>query len=317
MPAPARQPPSDVSGFLGVVEDQQPPPPLPQLPQHRRPHHLHARPGLNTAQRRAQRGELIADQPGLLGVDPPGQVIAVGEPVRVLDRQLGLAHPGLALQRLHHRPIPGQQPLPHRRQQLVPASEPRIAGWDVPHPQHAARRQRTRAPSHLGQLPQRALHQLPQLSRARERLYGQPAVPDPAAERLLTRPELMINQPRRRDPDVVGIGIQQEHQPVQPCLGRGVELQLGVRHVRTVPHRGAVPGAQHPHVHIAPAHPVRAQLRGRLIGGRETGHVHDHVPGRRHRPLHRGHIRRPLRELPQLGGVRDEHTQPADITSTV
>ena len=49
MPAPTGQPLRDVSGGLSVVEDQQPPPPLPQLPQDRRPHHLHACPSLHTA----------------------------------------------------------------------------------------------------------------------------------------------------------------------------------------------------------------------------------------------------------------------------
>ena len=104
-------------------------------------------PACDASQRSAQGGELVADQPGLLGVDPPGQVIGSGEPVRVLDRQLGLAHPAHPVQRLHHRLVPGQQPLPHRHQQPVPAGEPRIAGRDVPHPRHAARQPRTRPPS--------------------------------------------------------------------------------------------------------------------------------------------------------------------------
>ena len=120
MPGAARQPRRHVAGVLGVVEDQQPPAPPPQLAQHRRPHRLRARPGLDTAQRGAQRGELVADQPGLLGVDPPGQVVGPGEPVRVLDRQLGLAHPAHPVQRLHHRPVPGQQRAPAPR----PAAHP-------------------------------------------------------------------------------------------------------------------------------------------------------------------------------------------------
>ena len=144
MPATAGQPPGDVARVLGVVEHQQPPAPLPQLAQHRRPHHLDVRPGLDAAQRGAQGGELVPDQPGLLGIDPPGQVIGPGEPVRVLDRQLGLAHPAHALERLHHRLVPGQQPLPHRHQQPVPAGEPGIAGRNIPHPRHTARQPRTR-----------------------------------------------------------------------------------------------------------------------------------------------------------------------------
>lgn len=114
MAAAAGQPPGDVGRVLGVVKDQEPPPPLPQLPQDRRPHRLHACPGLHTVQRRAQSGELVPDQPGHLSVDPPGQVVDSGEPVRVLDRQLSFANPAHALERLHHRLVPGQQPFPHR-----------------------------------------------------------------------------------------------------------------------------------------------------------------------------------------------------------
>ena len=140
--------------MLGVVEDQQPPAALVQVGQHRRPDLAGACPGLDAAQRGAQGGELVADQPALLGIDPPSHVIIGGEPVRVLDRQLGLAHPAHALQRLHHRRLPGQQPVPDRRQQPVPAGEPRVAGRDVPHPQHAVRRQRARVLPGGGQLPQ-------------------------------------------------------------------------------------------------------------------------------------------------------------------
>lgn len=61
MPATARQPPGDAGGILGVVEHQQPPSPLPQLPQHRRPHHLNTRPRLDTAQRGTQGSKLIPD----------------------------------------------------------------------------------------------------------------------------------------------------------------------------------------------------------------------------------------------------------------
>ena len=93
--------------------------------------------GLDASQREPERGDLVADQPGLLGVDPPGQVVGPGEPVRVLGGQLGLAHPAHAVQRLHHRRVPAQQPVPHRLQQAVPAGEPRITGRDVPHPRHS------------------------------------------------------------------------------------------------------------------------------------------------------------------------------------
>ena len=83
-------------------------------------------PAWNASQRQAEGGDLVPDQPALLGVDPPGQVVGPGEPVRVLGRQLGLAHPAHPVQRLHHRRVPGQQPLPHLSQQIVAAGEPRI-----------------------------------------------------------------------------------------------------------------------------------------------------------------------------------------------
>jgi hypothetical protein len=54
-------------------------------------------------------------------------------PVRVLDRQLGLAHPAQAVQRLHHRRAAGAQPFVHGRQRGVPADEGGVARADVPH----------------------------------------------------------------------------------------------------------------------------------------------------------------------------------------
>jgi len=150
MPAAARQPRCHIGRVLGVVEDQQPPAPLPQLGQHHRPHHLRACLSFNASQREPQSGDLVPDQPALLGVDPPGQVIGSGEPVRVLGRQLGLTHPAHPMQRLHQRLLPGQQPLPHRHQQTVSAGEPRITRRDIPHPRHSPRQPRTGAaqPAH-------------------------------------------------------------------------------------------------------------------------------------------------------------------------
>ena len=64
MARPARQPPGDISGFFGVVEDQQPPPPLAQVGQHRPPapprclppagHSRARRPGRRTGRRSAR-----------------------------------------------------------------------------------------------------------------------------------------------------------------------------------------------------------------------------------------------------------------------
>ena len=146
MPVPARQPRTVCRpGFRhcrrpaatgpGPAARPAPPPAPPR----------HPRPGLHTAQRCAQRRELVTDQPALLGIHPPGQLVGAGEPVGVLGRQLGLAHPAHPLERLHHRRVPGQQPLPDRHQQPAPAGEPWITGREIPHPRHAARQPRTRA----------------------------------------------------------------------------------------------------------------------------------------------------------------------------
>jgi hypothetical protein len=53
-----------------------------------------------------------------------------------------------------------------------------------------------------------------------------------------------------------------------------------------------------------------------LASGTSVGkvrHVHGHMPGRRDRPLYCRHIRRTLREFPQLRGMRDEHPPPGLI----
>ena len=84
MPAPARQPPGDLSGILGIIEDQQPPAPDPQLGQYRGPHTLRPRATFHTLQLGAKGGELIPDKPALLAIDPPCQVIGPSKPACVL-----------------------------------------------------------------------------------------------------------------------------------------------------------------------------------------------------------------------------------------
>ena len=128
---------------------------------------------------------------------------------------------------------PHPPPRPRRiqlRQQISPRLEPSRRLPDIPHHHRRALAipaPATRPAAGLGQVPQRTLHPPPEHVRVRERLDGQPAAPDPAAERILAVPELAVDQPRRRDPQVVGIGVQHEHQPVQPRLSRRVKLQLG------------------------------------------------------------------------------------------
>lgn len=162
-------------------------------------------------------------------------------------------------------------------------------------------------PPGIGQLPQRPLHQLPQLGGAVERLNRQPAVLYPITERVLPVPKLSIDQLRRRNANIARVGVQHEDQPILGRLGGGVELQLGVGNLRHIPHRRAIPGAQQPHIHLATAHPLRTQLCRYLIRGRKIPHIHNHMPGSRYRPVHLRHIRHPRRVVPQVPSMRNKN----------
>ena len=61
MPAATGQPFGDIGGILGIVEDQQPPAPVSQFGQHRRPQHRSASPGMNASQLSSEGGELVTD----------------------------------------------------------------------------------------------------------------------------------------------------------------------------------------------------------------------------------------------------------------
>ena len=74
-------------------------------------------------------------------------------------------------------------------------------------------------PTPFGQFPQRALHQLPERGRVGELLRDQPTVLDPAAERLLPGPELMINQPGQRNTHISGVSVQ-DRTPASPIPPR-------------------------------------------------------------------------------------------------
>ena len=126
---------------------------------------------------------------------------------------------------------------------------------------------------------------------------------DPAAERILAGTELTVDQRRGGNARVLSLGVQHEYQPVQACLGRDVEFQLGVGHPGPVPYQRAVPSAQHPDIHITPAHPLGAYLRRSLTGRGKIGHIHDHVPGRGNRPLNCLYVRLLFREFAQLRGM--------------
>jgi hypothetical protein len=133
VPGPAGPVAGDVGRPLGVVEHQQPPVPAAQLGQ--QPLHgvAHRRPG-RQAESGGEGSKLVGDEHRLFGVDPPDQLVVGGEPVRVLDGQLGLAHSAQPVQRLHHRRgLVGVQPPAQFGEHAVPAGEPRIARRHPPH----------------------------------------------------------------------------------------------------------------------------------------------------------------------------------------
>jgi hypothetical protein len=139
VPGPAGPVVGDVGRPLGVVEDEQPTVPVAQLGE--QPVHGvgHRGPG-RQLQPGCQPGQLVGDQHGLFGVDPPDHVVVGGEPMGVLERQLGLAHPAQPVEGLHHqRGLPGPQPSPQLGQKIVAAGEVRIAGRQVPYPAPARR----------------------------------------------------------------------------------------------------------------------------------------------------------------------------------
>jgi hypothetical protein len=154
-------------------------------------------------------------------------------------------------------------------------------------------------------------YQLAELVRVSKGRRHEAAVLDPAAERLLAGAEVVIDQLLKRDPHIDSGHIHQEHQPRQPGGGGGVELQLGVRHLLFIPYPGAVAGAEHTHIYVACAHTLGAYLCDSLIGGGKVGHIHDHMPSGRDRPLHLSYIGFPAsREFTELGSVRDEYPPP-------
>ncbi|GAA3040339.1 hypothetical protein GCM10010448_23610 [Streptomyces glomeratus] len=98
-------------GVFDVVEDQQPARAGAQLTQQ----HLHGVGRGCAGRRRAdtggELGQLIGDQGGILGGDPPGQFVLAGEAVRVFDGELGLTDPAPSVQRLNGDTTAGRQGL--------------------------------------------------------------------------------------------------------------------------------------------------------------------------------------------------------------
>ena len=87
----------------------------------------------------------------------------------------------------------------------------------------------------------------------------------------------------------------------------GLVLQLGVGHLRPVPHRRPVPEPGDQHVHVRARDRLPAHLRRLLVPRGEIRHVRHRVTRPRHRRLRRRHERPPRREPPQLRRVRQEH----------
>jgi hypothetical protein len=132
VPGPAGPKAGDVLRVFGVVEDKQPPVPVAQRGQQSVDGVGHRGPG-GQAQPGGEGAKLSGDEQRLFGVDPPHQLVVGGETVRVLERQLGLAHPAQPVQRLHHqRRFLRAQPPVELGEQVVPAGEMRIAGRHSP-----------------------------------------------------------------------------------------------------------------------------------------------------------------------------------------
>jgi hypothetical protein len=83
----AGEPLAEVVGPDGVVEDQQPAGATPEVILDLGRRFRGGRPGRHDGRGHCEGGDLVADELGLLGVDPPDQVVLAGEPVGVLDRQ--------------------------------------------------------------------------------------------------------------------------------------------------------------------------------------------------------------------------------------
>lgn len=91
MPLAGRQMPGEVGRVYGVVEDDQPARPGAQVVEERLYRLLLGGLGGGTVDEPCERGQLRRDLP--VGLHPPHQLVLPAEPVRVLDGQLGLAHP--------------------------------------------------------------------------------------------------------------------------------------------------------------------------------------------------------------------------------
>ena len=95
-----------------------------------------------------------------------------------------------------------------------------------------------------------------------------------------------INQ---ESPRAFGRVIEQEYQPWQAGLTRGLELQLGVGQLGAVAYQRAIPETDDGEEDIRGPYCRAAHLARLGVSGGEVGHVRDRVTGPRHRPLGRIH----------------------------
>jgi hypothetical protein len=168
----------------------------------------------------------------------------------------------------------------------------------------AAGRRRHGRPARVAQLHQRFEHRAFELGGVAERLRDQAGFAQPSPERELAGAVHRVGERGDRDLGVVG---EQEHQPRDARLRRGVELELGVGLPGPAGRRLAVAEPDDPDVGVAGPDLGGAELRRIVVAGAEILHVDDAVAGPRHRPLGRGDERHLPRERTQLPGVAKEN----------
>ena len=127
---------------------------------------------------------------------------------------------------------------------------------------------------------------------------------DPTAELVLPTPVLPVDERPGWDPQLVGLGVDQEHEPVDPGFASGVELELGVGRLGAIGHGRPVAHAQQADIYVAARDRLDAQPSRRRVRRGKISQVHHHVAGRRHSPLHGCQVGAGRRELAQLRGVR-------------
>ena len=253
---PAGQDRPDVVDVLGVVEDQQPALSASQLGTDCPHCGVRVRVGWQ-AEWSGERGDLAGDQTGLLGVDPPHQVIGGGMPVGVLDHGLGLAYSPQPVHRLNRHGRPRTEVGADGAEFGGPAGEVRIPTRDSEH-----LRQRTGKPG-LGR------HH-PQRKRRRRARPGPPAhrggdgIPQPPPRRGLgqahqvdahhsgeqTRRPVITPYPHRDQLALVSLRVLG---PRRLPLGRAIHR----RHIVRGQHRHRPRRARHTLIH--PADPVTAR----------------------------------------------------------